>query len=198
MVPLLLLTVGHQLPTCALEHSQPRAIVAGWKDDLGSTKGWKSLPVENRVKVQAPKHGLMRLSLGHVVDGWPYEYQWSGVTKDVRGDIGRYPALMARLVDVQGYTHLDIEVLDAQGKVTKSMRSSTLTAPGLCTIDLSKHLDPAVYRLRLRLIVGGPNEGCSSTYDWIRFLRPSDAEQAEKEAVQNRKTEEPRGSSIRQ
>jgi len=37
-------------------------------------------------------------------------------------------------------------------------------------IDLSKSLKPAFYRLRLRLIVGGPNEGCCATYDWVRFV----------------------------
>lgn len=144
-------------------------IKLGWHDELNNLKPWHVLAVENRPGVTAPARGSLKLSLSKVPTGWPYTFQWSGVQRDVTVDIGRHPFLAAQVAEVAGYGHLDIDVLDRQGKAVKTLRTSTLQAPGVCFIDLSKDLDPAVYRLRLRLIVGGPNEGCSVTYNWVRF-----------------------------
>jgi len=148
----------------------------GWHDELSSVSGWGPLSLENKAHVFHSDEGEMLLSLNHVPGGWPYQYQWSGVTRDVQADLGRWPVLMARCTGVLGYAHMDIEVLDRAGKVVKGFRSSTITSAGVSEVDLRASLDPAVYTLRLRLIVGGPNEGCSATYDWVRFVSRPDAQ----------------------
>jgi hypothetical protein len=71
---------------------------------------------------------------------------------------------------------MDIDVLDASGSAVKTLRTSTLNDPGVSTLDLGTVLDPAIYSLRLRLIVGGPNSGCCATYKWVRFVSRTDAE----------------------
>lgn len=150
-------------------------IVVGWNDELDSRAHWSPLNVENKARVSGPP-GVLLLSLGQVPTGWPYEYQWSGVSQDLRVDLARFPVLMAKVNWVQGYAHLDIDVVDAAGVAVKTFRSSTLTAAGLSTVDLGKELDPAYYSLRIRLIVGGPNSGCEATYDWVRFVSRRDSE----------------------
>ena len=142
----------------------------GWHDELGGVRRWQPLAMGNRAIVDQPSTGTMRLALRHVPAGWPYAYQWSGVTRDVTVDIARFPLLQASVVELHGYAHLDIEVLDAKGKPVKGFRASTLQNPGLSTFNFRGLLDPATYHHRLRLIVGGPNEGCSATYDWVRFM----------------------------
>ena len=85
-------------------------------------------------------------------------------------DIARFPNLIASITEVSGYAHLDVDVLDDKGKAVKTLRSPTLTSPGVSAINLRESLDPAVYQLRVRMIVGGPNAGCSASYDWLRFV----------------------------
>ena len=92
-------------------------------------------------------------------------------------NIAKYPYLGAQVTDIYaGYAHMDIDVLDADGKPYKTIRSNTLQSPGISFVNLKDHLDPATYNLQLRLIVGGPNSGCSATYNWIRFTTLEDAE----------------------
>lgn len=149
-------------------------VKVGWHDELNRTSKWMRLEGDNPAKVTAPVRGAMQLELGHRPSGWPHEYQWSGVAREARVDIARFPVLAARVREVQGYAHLDVEVLDAHGKARKAFRSSTVKGEGVCVYDFSKELDPAVYTLRLRLIVGGPNQGCKATYDWVRFTTQRD------------------------
>jgi len=151
-------------------------IKVGWNDELNRPSLWEALAMENRAKVDTTTKGALNLSLGHVPEGWPYEYQWSGVSREAKVDIGKFPVLSAWVSQVSGYAHLDVDVIDAAGKPVKTLRSSTLTSPGVSNVDLRQGLDPAVYRLRLRLIVGGPNDGCSATYNWVRFTDPKAAE----------------------
>lgn len=151
-------------------------VVVGWCDELNSTGYWSPLAMENQARINVPYPGFVLLSLGHVPDNWPYTFQWSGISQDAQVDVARFPVLMARVQWVQGYAHMDIDVLDARGKAVRTLRSSTLNGPGLSKIDLSQVLDPASYRLRLRLIVGGDNSGCSATYDWVRFVDQKGAE----------------------
>lgn len=177
MISVLVLTVsqiqgGSRCPVLPPDHD---FITPGWHDEMSTPKYWSPLGIENQAKVIETGGGVMTLQLPHVPAGWPYSYQWSGVTRDMRVDIAKYPVLMARVPWIQGYAHMDIEVLDFRGKAIKGFRSTTLTSPGIAEIDLSKSLDPATYVLRLRLIVGGPNEGCSAAYDWVRYLKPDDA-----------------------
>ena len=137
---------------------------------------WRPLEVENKPTVTFPKHGAMRLELGKVPTDWPYTYQWSGVRRRATVDISRYPFLSARVADLHGYAHLDIDVLDAAGKKVKGIRSSTLQADGVSFVDLTSQLDPATYTLEIRLIIGGPTDGCWGTYNWVRFTSFSDGE----------------------
>lgn len=132
---------------------------------------WSHLAIENKPAISKRKHGLLELELKQVPNGWPYEYQWSGITRHVRVDIAKFPVLQASVPRLVGYAHLDIEVLDSSGKAVKGVRSTTITSPGTIVANLGDSLDPAIYRLRLRLIVRGPNSGCKAVYDWIRFVR---------------------------
>ena len=155
--------------------------------------------MENRARVDFVRLGDVRLSLGQVPANWPYAYQWSGLKRDLRVEVDRYPVLMALVTHVQGYAHLDIDVLDANGRAVRTLRSSTLnvsTLPkaaagsglegprsskpeilsGVVEADLGKELLPGTYRLQVRLIVGGDNSGCSAEYHWLRFVATKDAQ----------------------
>jgi hypothetical protein len=154
--------------------SSPKFISVGWNDELNHPDRWSPLSIDNKAKVEASKKGRLTLSLGQRPADWPYTYQWSGVQQKLHVDLARFPVVAARLNQVTGYAHLDIDVLDAAGKVVKGFRSTTLDGPGVVWTDLSKSLDPAIYTLNLRLIVGGDNSGCSVAYDWVRFVSVTD------------------------
>ena len=151
-------------------------IQVGWNDELNDARTWAPPAMENRAHVAAEPRGQLTLWLNHVPNGWPYTFQWRGLSKEARVDVAKFPVLMARVGPVKGYAHMDIDVLDASGKAVKTLRTSTLNGPGLSTIDLKTALDPAVYHFALRLIVGGDNSGCSAVYNWVRFVGPKDAE----------------------
>jgi len=151
------------------------SIPVGWHDELERSSNWGPLNMENKAQVIAPP-GTLLLTLGHVPANWPYTYQWSGVTQDANVDLATYPVLMAKANYVFGYAHMDIDVLDGRGQVEQTLRSSTLNAPGLSSVDLGASLKPGQYHLRLRLIVGGQNEGCAAIYDWVRFVKRSDVD----------------------
>lgn len=153
---------------------EPRSIVLGWHDEFDSRRSWAHLAVENKAKAAQLAKGTIHLWLEHVPSNWPYEFQWSGVTRQVRNDIGGFPILMTRVTELQGYTHLDIDALDNEGQTLKTFRSPTLTSPGVSSLDLSRELPPKLTKLRIRMIVGGSNAGCSVTYDWLRFVNPKD------------------------
>lgn len=155
--------------------AQPKhgPVLLGWNDEFDKSNSWTALNAQNKVGVVADK-GKLKLVLGPVPSDWPYQYQWSGLERVLRIDIARYPYLIAKVDTVSGYAHLDIEALDAGNKPFKSLRASILQSPGISSIDLSQDLDPAIYSLRIRLIVGGPNTGCSALYDWIRFTSVKD------------------------
>lgn len=169
---------GSQCPVLPVEPERPSAapIHVGWHDEFNKVSAWTPLAVDNKPKVSAPVSGAVKLELDKVPDGWPYEYQWSAVERVATVDIARHPYLSANVSQVSGYAHLDIDVLDASNNAVKSFRSTTLQAAGVAFVDFKNQLDPAIYRLRIRLIVGGPNEGCSATYNWIRFTSAADGE----------------------
>ncbi|MBS1705370.1 MAG: hypothetical protein JST40_05820 [Armatimonadetes bacterium] len=167
-----LLTVGS-----ATRPGTPTAqIQAGWSDEFFYESLWHPLGIINQANVTLPKPGRLKLSLNKVPADWPYQYQWSGVTRDIMVDIGRFPFLIASVPEVNGYAHLDIDVLNAKLEPVKGFRSTTTQAAGCVFIDLGANLDPAIYRLRLRLIVGGSNDGCSVTYYWVRFCSSADGQ----------------------
>lgn len=163
--------------TCA-GRSTREPLVVGWHDEMNGLSLWKQLGTDNPPDVYASRPGLLTLRLPHVPDGFPYTYQWNGVTRSISADLGRYPVLVARVIGVEAgsYAHLDIEERDVSGRMARGWRSPTLTAPGLSIIDLGKEVAPDVRRLTLRLIVGGRLEGAKCEYSWVRFVRREDVD----------------------
>lgn len=157
-------------------HADPSQIVVGWLDEMDNRYNWAPLQMENRAFVAVPTPGTLFLGLDHTPPNWPYQFQWSGVTRDAYVDIARFPVATARVTQVQGYAHLDIQVIGPKGDVVNTLRTTTLTSPGISRLDLSKSLPAGSYRFHIRLIVGGPNEGCCATYDWLRFVTAKDAD----------------------
>jgi hypothetical protein len=153
-----------------------KVVTVGWHDEMDSRSNWGGLNVQNKAFVATPAKGTLFLGLNRVPPNWPYQYQWSGVTQDATVDLAHFPVLMARTTQIQGYAHLDIDVLGQRGEVLNTLRTSTLNKPGLSVINLSKQVTPGLHKLRLRLIVGGSNDGCCATYDWVRFVSQADAE----------------------
>ena len=151
-------------------------LVVGWHDEMNAPGLWKPLGAENQADCYATRTGAVTLRLPHVPDGYPYPYQWSGVTRTVSADLAHYPVLIARVSSMEpgSYAHLDIEERDFAGRTTHSYRSPTLTAPGLTLVDLGREIGPSVRRLTLRLIVGGKLAGAKCEYDWVRFVRRED------------------------
>lgn len=139
---------------------------------------WRDLP-GNRPQSWLAEGGGLALRLPQVPDGWPYTYQWGGATREAVVDLGRYPVLLARVDAVRGYAHLDLEERDTAGKPVRGRRTPTLVAPGLIRLDLGDAARNA-RRLALRLVVGGPNEGASATYRWVRFASREGADAIER------------------
>lgn len=166
-------------------HRQPnnqkyKMVYVGWQDEMDSRYNWSPINMENKAFVAQPTKSKLFLGLDKVPANWPYQYQWSGVTRDLEIDSSQYPVLMARVSQVQGYAHLDLELIGKNGAVENTIRTSTLTVSGLAQVDLRNSIPAGIRRLRVRLIVGGPNEGCCATYDWVRFVTPEDAAFLEK------------------
>lgn len=151
-----------------------RPVVIGWHDEFNDVRSWRPLDVDNKAYVTSLKPGTVHLWLERVPSDWPFAFQWSGVTREAPVDIERFPILLARVTTVQGYAHMDIDVLNHEGQAIKTVRSSTLVSPGVSEVDLSRDLALNDHNVRVRLIVGGENTGCSATYDWVRFVAAKD------------------------
>jgi hypothetical protein len=154
--------------------------------------------MENKPLVTADAPGSMTLTLATVPTGWPYSFQWSGVTRNIVADIGRYPVLMAYVPEVGpgSYAHLEVEDQSintipgrtdvdafphaaavprpAAPPAKRVARGTTITAPGLSVVDLGALWGPSARHMQIRLITGGKNEGASCTYSWVRFIRRED------------------------
>lgn len=131
--------------------------------------------MENKPEVYTDRTHVLWMRLPHVPEGWPYQFQWSGVTTDTIVDLDRFPIVVAAVsrMKAKSYAHMDIGELDVSGKPAWGERSSTLTQTGLSIGDIGKD-HHGVRRLNLRLIVGGPNEGASAAYSYVRFIRRED------------------------
>jgi hypothetical protein len=140
-------------------------------DSMKSVTPWSVYNRDRTPEITATKAGL-KMVLGAVPSAWPYEYQWSGVKRTIRLDVARNGRIVADVSQVGkgSYAHLELAVLDASGKEVKILRSASLNEPGQISFDLTKSLDPALYTLSLRLIVGGANAGASATYRWLRSM----------------------------
>jgi hypothetical protein len=154
----------------------PAPLVVGWHDEMNDPTSWRPLGLENQPDIYADRPGVLTLRLPHVPDGFPYAYQWSGVTRSISADLAHYPVLIANVgtLDPGTYAHLDIEEHDFSGHIAHTWRSPTLTHAGLTSIDLGKAIEPTVRRLTLRLIVGGKLAGAKCSYNWVRFVRRED------------------------
>lgn len=181
------------LPVAAQSPLPP--IKVGWSDEMNIRNSYLHLEIDRKPTMTFPRHGAMRLELGKVPSDWPYTYQWSGVRQRAVVDIARFPFLTASVTDLQGYAHMDIDVLDAAGRKVKGFRSSTLQSNGVSYVDLTAQLDPAVYTLEIRLIIGGPNNGCRGTYNWVRFTSPEDGQRLQ-QAPSTRILRRQRGSKF--
>ncbi len=156
---------------------QNAPLVIGWHDEMNDSGLWHPLSMENQPDVYAARKGSLTLRLPHVLDGFPYQFQWSGVTRTVSADLARYPVLMARVSSLEAgsYAHLDIEERDISGKAVRSWRSATLTRPGITLVDMGKAAGADTRRLTIRLIIGGKLAGAKGEYDWIRFVNRADS-----------------------
>lgn len=158
-------------------HTRPSTnwIRCGWSDELNDVSTWQVLSVDNKPEVFAEHPGQLEMRLPHVPAGWPYQYQWSGVTRDAMVDLTKYPIMVARLTRVPAgsYAHTEIEELDVNGKQSWGIRGTTLYAPRLSTADVGKD-HPGVRRVRMRLIIGGSNNGALVAYTYVRFIARRD------------------------
>ena len=174
-------------------------IQIGWHDEFCNLASWHALNMDNKAIIELASPGQLKLLLGQVPRDWPYAFQWSGIKQNIQADVAHFPVLMAYVGTVHGYAHLDVDVLDADNKPVKTLRSSTINtstsssvlpgyghgsrldslpriAAGVSVVDLGKELLPSVYNLQIRLIVGGDNSGCKTTYHWVRFVARKDWE----------------------
>lgn len=182
LLPILLLTgqASSQRPGRA-------PVMVGWSDELNHVTDWSPLRNGNDPKMSVPIKGALRLTMAPVPENWPYEYQWGGVARRAKVDIGNFPVLSARVSELLGgYAHVAVDVLDPKGQVKKSFSSTPLQAGGVTSLDLGAVLDPAIYNLQIRLIIGGSNKGCWGTYNWIRFTSANDAARLKEQPDQAR------------
>jgi len=171
----LLFTMGGLRPD-STRHAKNAPMPVGWHDEFNDLGGWKPIGLENAADVYAARPGAMTLRLPHVPEGFPWSFQWSGVTATASVDLGRYPIVVARISRVQkgSYAHLDLEERDYSGHPVRTLRSSTVVEPGLSVLDLGKEWGSYTRRIVLRLIVGGALTGAQCEYAWVRFVRRED------------------------
>ena len=168
------------LPMPPAQVAKPIAPVAvGWNDEMEVLSAWRDLRTSNKPQVIRREEGGLALRLPQVPDRWPYQYQWSGLTREAVVDLGKYPVLLAKVDAVSGYAHLDLEERDVDGNPVRGRRTPGLTTPGIIRLDLGDEARN-VRRLTLRMIVGGPNEGASAAYRWVRFVSRADADLIER------------------
>lgn len=150
--------------------------IVGWHDEMNDLATWKPRDGGMPPEIFVAHPGAITLRLAHVPDGYPYSYQWGGVTRTATVDLGRYPILVARISSIKpgSYCHLDVEQLDYSGKPVKTKRTPTLEFPGLSTFDLGKEYGPHVWRVVMRINVGGKLEGAEAEISWVRFVRRED------------------------
>ena len=152
------------------------ALVVGWRDEMNDLSTWQSLGGINGPDIFASRAGAMTLRMPQVPQGFPYTYQWGGVTRQASVDLGRYPVIVACVSRVGdgSYAHLDVAEHDFGGKPVRALRTPTLQGKGLSILDVGQAWGPQTRRVQLRLIVGGALTGASCEYAWVRFVRRED------------------------
>ena len=144
---------------------------AGWQDDMRDAHRWSSVSASMPVELSAGTSGL-EMSLPHVPPGFPFAYQWSGITRKAVVDLGRFPVLMARVSRMRSgsYAHIEVYERAYDGTLFRSARGSTLRGPGITSLDLGDTWGRDARRVEIRLIVGGPLEGAACEYAWVRAV----------------------------
>ncbi|MEZ0326333.1 MAG: hypothetical protein ACAH95_10545 [Fimbriimonas sp.] len=157
------------LLTSPVLSQRPSEVPTGFRDEMRSLVPWTIYNKERPPAMTVTSKGI-KMTLPHVPEGWPYAYQWSGARRKITLDVARYGRLVADVPEITkgSYAHFEIAVLDAKDQEVKGFRSESVTEPGQIQFDLSTQLLPATYRLDVRLIVGGSNEGASATYRWVK------------------------------
>ncbi|HTE20022.1 MAG TPA: hypothetical protein VK689_16785 [Armatimonadota bacterium] len=163
-------------PTVVQQSADRVKLAAGWRDEMGEPRKWGPIGAGIAPEVFVARAGIVGLRLPQAPDGFPYPYQWGGVTRRVNVDLGRYPMLVAYVSRVQdgSYAHLDVEERARDGRPIRTLRTPTLHAPGLIVLDVGREWGPQTRRMHLRLIAGGPLSGASCEYDWVGFVRRED------------------------
>ena len=174
---LLAIPTGSAFAQSGSRARQAAPLVIGWHDEMNDPNSWHPLGQENPPDVYAEHKGSLTLRLPHVPDGYPYQFQWSGVTRTLSANLARYPVLTARVSNLElgSYAHLDVEERDVNGKPVRSWRSPTLTHSGITLLDMGKVAGADTRRLTLRLIIGGRLAGAKGEYDWVRFVSRNDS-----------------------
>jgi hypothetical protein len=172
----LLLLTGVIVRSAGAPGTKRAALVIGWHDEMNDPAAWELLGLENQPAAYAARPGALTLRLPRVPAGFPYAYQWSGVTRTAVVDLERYPVAVAYVprLGEGSYAHLDFEERDYQGRALRTARSSTLQKPGLSLLDLGKAWGAQTQRVVIRLIVGGQLSGAWCEYAWVRFVRRED------------------------
>jgi hypothetical protein len=157
-------------------HGRPHPITVGWNDELNALATWQPREGGMKADVFAERRGAMTLRLPHAPDGFPHAYQWGGVAGEASVDLGRYPVLVAHVLNVKpgSYTHLDLEQRDYAGKPTHVTVTPALQYPGVIVFDVGEKWGTDVRRLYLRINVGGSLSGAQAEYAWVRFVRRED------------------------
>jgi hypothetical protein len=151
-------------------------MVVGWHDEMNDLTTWKPREGGMPPDIFSTRPGALTLRLPHSPEGFPYAYQWGGVTRMSTVDLSRYPLLVARFIKVRtdSYCHLDVEQLDYGGRAVHTLRTPTLQAPGLSVLDLGKEYGPYTWRLAIRINVGGALTGAECECSWVRFVSRKD------------------------
>jgi hypothetical protein len=143
---------------------------------MNDVRPWQPLPGINEPDVLTPTRGAMTLRMPPVAPGFPYTYQWGGVTRRATVDLGPFPVLVAfvRRIGDGSYAHLDLEERDIAGRAARTLRTPTLQSRGLIVLDVGRAWGPQTRRIHLRLITGGPLTGAACEYAWVRFVPRED------------------------
>ncbi len=157
----------------AILHQTAKPVSCRWRDEFDHPSEWKHIAASNKPSLDWSRPGKLGLTLPHVPRDWPYQYQWAALTKTVTLDMTAAPFLTARVTELKGYAHLDIDFM-SNDKVLSQLRSSTIESPGVMWLDMSDRVFPGTYTFRIRIVAGGPNEGCNAMYDWLRLTSVED------------------------
>lgn len=166
----------------AVKEAKP--LVVGWNDEC-NRPNWQSFPKPNAPDTSLRHKGFLGLRLGHGVVSDPpvAPFLWASVWRIAEVNTERYPIMAVRGMNLKGASWWDCIVQgydDTKGLIGKEIKTPSLDHDGVILFDLqtqtAKGLDLSTGKIRVRLCIAGTQKGGSVEYDWIRFVRRSDAE----------------------